>query len=111
VGTMQCAPPLPPPMNSPQELLRELHRRSVWQVVGLYLATSWGVLNAVDVLTGFAGLPDWTPTMALVLLLIGFPIVEVDEQYGIPRVENTLSYERPYRTDPERPHREVGTTA
>ena len=86
MGTMQCAPPLPPPMNSPQELLRELHRRSVWQVVGLYLATSWGVLNAVDVLTGFAGLPDWTPTMALVLLLIGFPIVTATAviQKGMP---------------------------
>jgi len=73
-------------MNSPQELLRELHRRSVWQVVGIYLATSWGVLNAVDVLTGFAGLPDWTPTMALVLLLIGFPIVTATAviQKGMP---------------------------
>jgi len=73
-------------MNSLQELLRELHRRSVWQVVGIYLATSWGVLNAVDMLTGFAGLPDWTPTMAMVLLLIGFPIVTATAviQKGMP---------------------------
>jgi tetratricopeptide (TPR) repeat protein len=73
-------------MNSLKELLRELHRRSVWQVIGIYLATSWGVLNAVDVLTGFAGLPDWTPTMALVLLLIGFPIVTATAviQKGLP---------------------------
>ncbi len=75
-----------PRMNSPQEFFRELHRRSVWQVVGIYLATSWGVLNAVDVLTGFAGLPDWTPTMALVLLLIGLPIVTATAviQKGMP---------------------------
>jgi tetratricopeptide (TPR) repeat protein len=55
-------------------------------VVGIYLATSWGVLNAVDVLTGFAGLPDWTPTMAVVLLLIGFPIVTATAviQKGLP---------------------------
>jgi len=58
-----------------RKLIREIHRRSVWQVLGVYLAMSWGVLNAVDVLTGFAGLPDWTPTMALVLLMIGLPIV------------------------------------
>lgn len=47
---------------------------------------SWGVLNAVDVLTSFAGLPDWTPTMALVLLMIGLPIVMATAvvQEGLP---------------------------
>jgi tetratricopeptide (TPR) repeat protein len=68
------------------DLLREIHQRSIWQVIGIYLAMSWGVLNAVDVLTGFAGLPDWTPTMAVVLLLIGFPIVTATAviQKGMP---------------------------
>ncbi|MDA1104858.1 MAG: tetratricopeptide repeat protein [Gemmatimonadetes bacterium] len=71
---------------SPKKFLREIHDRSVWQVLGLYLATSWGVLNAVDVLTGFAGLPDWTPTMALVLLMIGLPIMVATAflQGGLP---------------------------
>jgi len=73
-------------MTRISELLREIHRRSIWQVIGIYLAMSWGVLNAVDVLTGFAGLPDWTPTMAVVLLLIGFPIVTATAviQKGMP---------------------------
>lgn len=54
---------------------REVHRRSVWQVTGAYAATSWAVLNVVDIVTGLAGLPDWTPSMATVLLLLGFPVV------------------------------------
>ncbi len=61
-------------MHRIRQLIHEIHRRSVWQVVGVFLAASWGVLQVVEVLTETAGLPDWTPTMALVLLLIGLPI-------------------------------------
>ena len=53
------------------DLIREIHRRSLWQVLGIYGAASWGVLQVVEVLTNSVGLPDWTPAMALVLLLIG----------------------------------------
>ncbi|NIP58673.1 MAG: hypothetical protein GWM92_10295, partial [Gemmatimonadetes bacterium] len=51
-----------------KRLFREFHRRSVWQVLSVYLAVSWGVLQVVDQLTESAGLPDWTPAFALVLL-------------------------------------------
>jgi tetratricopeptide (TPR) repeat protein len=61
-------------MNSLKKLIHEAHRRSLWQVLGIFLATSWGVLQGVEFLTDFAGLPDWTPAMALVLLMIGLPI-------------------------------------
>jgi len=58
-----------------KKLLREFHRRSVWQVLSVYLAVSWGVLQVVDQLTESAGLPDWTPAFALVLLLLGLPVI------------------------------------
>ncbi|MGI9626262.1 MAG: tetratricopeptide repeat protein [Longimicrobiales bacterium] len=61
-------------MASIKNLIREIHRRSLWQVLGIFLAASWGVLQVVEVLTEAAGLPDWTPTMALVALLVGLPI-------------------------------------
>lgn len=60
---------------SDRNILKEIHRRSVWQVVSVYVASAWGVVGVVDFFTDQAGLPDWTPTMALVLLLIGLPIV------------------------------------
>lgn len=61
-------------MQPLKNLIHEAHRRSLWQVLGIFLATSWGVLQGVEFLTDFAGLPDWTPAMALVLLMIGLPI-------------------------------------
>ena len=61
-------------MNRIKEFIHEIHRRSLWQVLGIFLASSWGVLQAVEFVTDLAGLPDWTPAMALVLLMIGLPI-------------------------------------
>jgi hypothetical protein len=49
--------------------------RSVWQVLVLYMGASWGVLEVVDVLKDNMGLPDWVFPFAVVLLLIGLPIM------------------------------------
>ncbi len=62
-------------MNRLKRLITEAHRRSLWQVLGVYLVTSWVVLGVVDTLTGVLGLPGWVPSFALVLLVIGLPIV------------------------------------
>jgi TolB-like protein/Flp pilus assembly protein TadD len=51
------------------------HRNSLWKVVGLYAAGSWLVLQVVDVLTQNVGLPPWVFTLALLLLIVGLPIV------------------------------------
>jgi len=58
-----------------KKLIHEVHRRSLWQVLGIYMAGSWVVLQVVDQLVESAGLPDWVSAFALVLLLIGLPIV------------------------------------
>ena len=57
------------------QILGELGGRSVWQVLFLYLGASWGVLEVVDVLKDNMGLPDWVFPFAVVLLLIGLPIM------------------------------------
>jgi formylglycine-generating enzyme required for sulfatase activity len=62
-------------MLSLRDLIREVHRRSVWQVLGVYLVASWGALQVVDTLVGVAGLPDWLPLMAVAMLIAGLPIV------------------------------------
>jgi tetratricopeptide (TPR) repeat protein len=61
-------------MSAIRNLIHEIHRRSIWQVLGIYLVAGWVVLQVVEVLTESAGLPDWTPGFAVVLLLIGLPI-------------------------------------
>ncbi len=62
-------------MNRLRHIVREIHRRSVWQVLGIYLMGSWGALQVVESLTESAGLPDWVPPFALVLLVLGLPMV------------------------------------
>ncbi len=74
-----------------KRLIREVHRRSLWQVVGIYLAGSYGALEAVGMLTDNLGLPSWLPGLAFALLVIGLPIVIatafVQEGVG-PRIDD-----------------------
>jgi len=58
-----------------KSLIHEVHRRSLWQVLAIYLAAAWLVLQVVEVLVGAYGLPPWFPGLAAVLLLIGLPFV------------------------------------
>jgi eukaryotic-like serine/threonine-protein kinase len=62
-------------MQTLERLIREVHRRSLWQVLAVYSAGSWVAIQVVGELTRSAGLPDWVPPAALVLLIIGLPIV------------------------------------
>ena len=62
-------------MSSIRQLIREIHRRSLWQVLGVYGVTSWVVYEVVLGLYDGIGLPEWVPPTAVVLLLIGLPIV------------------------------------
>lgn len=56
-------------------LIAEAHRRSLWQVLAIYLAGSFGALQIVDLVAKNVGLPEWTMPFAVILLVIGFPIV------------------------------------
>ena len=56
-------------------LIHEIHRRSLWQVLGIYLAGSWIALQVVEILADSIGFPEWVQPFAVVLLVIGFPIV------------------------------------
>jgi TolB-like protein/Tfp pilus assembly protein PilF len=62
-------------MSGFKQLFQEIHRRSLWQVLGFYLLGAWIVLQVVDVLAQNIDLPGWVFPFALVLLLIGLPIV------------------------------------
>lgn len=62
-------------LHTLRKLAREIHRRSVWQVLAAYLLLWFLVYRSVDALTEAVGLPLWTPAMAFVLMGIGLPIV------------------------------------
>jgi len=42
-------------------------------MLGIYAVASWAVLQVVDTLGGALNLPDWFPSLALALLIAGFP--------------------------------------
>ncbi|MEJ2482902.1 MAG: tetratricopeptide repeat protein [Gemmatimonadota bacterium] len=62
-------------MGGFRKLISELHRRSIWQVLAIYLAGSWIALQVVDTLAETLNLPEWAPGLAFMLLLVGLPIV------------------------------------
>ncbi len=62
-------------MTRLRQLIREIHRRSLWQVLGIYVIGGWIALQIVDTLAGALKLPDWAAPLALILLIIGLPLV------------------------------------
>jgi adenylate cyclase len=58
-----------------KRLIREIHRRSLWQVLGIYLVGAWVAFQGVEALVSGLGLPEWVPGLAVVLLIVGLPIV------------------------------------
>jgi hypothetical protein len=58
-----------------KRLIQEIHRRSLWQVLGIYLVGAWVAFQGVEALVSGLGLPEWVPGFAVVLLIVGLPIV------------------------------------
>ena len=62
-------------MSQLRRLLAELHRRSVWQLLGSYALGSWLVLQLAETLSSLLGLPLWFGSGVVGLLVAGFPLV------------------------------------
>jgi len=55
----------------------ELKRRKVVKTVLVYVAVAWAILEAADTIFPRLGLPEWTVTFVLILLVIIFILVIV----------------------------------
>jgi TolB-like protein/Flp pilus assembly protein TadD len=62
------------PTNKLIQFISELKRRKVFRVIGMYAATAFIIMEAGDIMLPRLGLPDWTVTFVIILLIIGFPI-------------------------------------
>jgi TolB-like protein len=60
--------------NTPN-FLKQLWKRRVVQFGGLYLGAAWVLLQLAMAIEETMNLPDWVDQTALVLLVIGFPLV------------------------------------
>jgi TolB-like protein/Flp pilus assembly protein TadD len=62
-------------MNRLKQFITEIHRRSLWQVLLIYCGAALLAYQAVQALTEGLGLPQWFPAFAIVLFIVGLPIV------------------------------------
>lgn len=62
-------------MSQLNHLIREIHRRSLWQVLAIYLVGAWVVYEVILGLTDGGVLPEWFPGLAVGLFLVGLPVV------------------------------------
>ncbi|CAN5755985.1 hypothetical protein BH23GEM9_BH23GEM9_32280 [soil metagenome] len=59
------------------EFFRQLGRRSVFHVAGVYAVVCWLLVQVTAVAEPALGLPEWTTRLAIALTFIGAPIVMV----------------------------------
>ncbi len=62
-------------MSRFKNLIHEIHRRSLWQVLAIYVVGAWIGYEVIQSLTEGLGLPAWFPAFAVILFIIGLPIV------------------------------------
>jgi adenylate cyclase len=54
--------------------IAELRRRRVFRVIALYLVAGWVVIEVSATVLPGLNLPDWAPTLVIVLVALGFPV-------------------------------------
>ena len=62
-------------MSSFKKFIIELHRRSLWQVLLIYVGGAWACYEIIDTVTDRIALPAWLPVLAIILFLLGLPFV------------------------------------
>ncbi|GAG19838.1 unnamed protein product, partial [marine sediment metagenome] len=62
------------PASSLSTFLRELRRRKVFQVAVVYAIVGWLLIQVAETIFPRLHLPDWSVTLVIVLVFIGFPI-------------------------------------
>ena len=63
--------------NSLGSFFSELKRRRVFRVVIPYIVGGWVVIEAADTLLPKLNLPEWSVTLVIALVVLGFPIVAI----------------------------------
>jgi len=84
-----------------KRLIQEIHRRSLWQVLGIYLVGAWVAFQGIEALVSGLGLPEWVPGLTVAILIAGLPIVLATAfvQEGVGAQE--VPVEAPAPSEPE----------
>ena len=65
---------MPQSPNKITQFWQDLKRRKVIKVIAMYAATAFIIMEAGEIMLPRLGLPDWTVTFIIILLIVGFPI-------------------------------------
>jgi len=68
---------MPDNPNKLSQFWQELKRRKVVKLIAVYAATAYIIFEVVDIVLPRLGLPDWTVTFIIVLVIAGFPITVI----------------------------------
>lgn len=73
-------------MQRLRRLIHEVHRRSLWQVLGIYAVGAWVAYEVILGLVGGGLLPPWFPRVAVGIFVLGLPFVLATAfvQEGLP---------------------------
>ncbi|MCK4747295.1 MAG: hypothetical protein KAT15_09675, partial [Bacteroidales bacterium] len=66
--------------GNPNKLIRywqELKRRKVIKVIAMYAGAAYIIIELVNNLAEPLNFPDWAPRLAILLIVIGFPLVAI----------------------------------
>ena len=66
---------MPGDPNKLSQFWQELKRRKVVRVMAMYVATAYIIMEAADIMLPRLGLPEWTVTFLIILIITGFPIM------------------------------------
>jgi tetratricopeptide (TPR) repeat protein len=58
-----------------RDVVHEIHRRRLWQVLGSYAVGSWVVLQLAETLASLLGFPSWFGPAIIVVLALGLPVL------------------------------------
>ncbi len=104
---------MPQPTNKITQFWNELKRRKVFRVIAMYAATAFIIMEAGEIMLPRLGLPDWTVTFIIVLIIIGFPITIILSWIfditpeGVKKTEST-KLAKPKETPSEPQKRKLG---
>lgn len=62
-------------MPEPRSLWEDLQQRRVVRAVIIYAVVGWGAFEVTETVVPYLNAPEWVPRVALILLLLGFPLV------------------------------------
>jgi TolB-like protein len=63
--------------RNPFNFWQELKRRNVFRVIAVYAGAAYVIIELTNNVVEPLGLPGWIPTIVILLLIIGFPVVAI----------------------------------